>query len=365
MNAGGSEAIEPFLAGEGAFFTLTKVAFLYTIGTTYLTAQMAKAADLVPAVPGSGNQAVVAGLNGVTAVWGGGPPADPFPSLLDPNIFDAKKVFYPASGLGMGASIDAGIQNVINEINNLPAGQKFCLGGYSQGAAVMSGVYNELRSGSLTSRNADMIGATMMGNPRRQLNYRGDPAVGGTWSGGFNVAGSSTGGHGSFPATGPYARLSGCEEARWIEFAAPLDIFSSVITSGGNLIEQNLGNDWVAGNNVFLGSANLLEWAGYLLAGGAIALNSAYVISIGNVAQSMTDAAGTVFNWLGGNGHTTYPFVPPVGNPQGAFTAYQCALKFLTDKALQYATAPILLPSQPTSTTGAGWSTTLVPPSAA
>jgi hypothetical protein len=341
---------------------VSKVAFLYTIGTTYLTASMAKAADLVPTVPGSGNSALVAGLNGVTAVWGGGPPADPFPSLLDPNIFDAKKVFYPAAGLGMGASIDAGIQNVVSEINNLPAGQKFCLGGYSQGAAVMSGVYNELRSGSLTARNADMIGATMFGNPRRQVDYRG--SVGGTWSGSFNVPGSTTGGHGSFPATGSYARLASCEAARWIEFAAPLDIFSSVNTTGGTTLERNLGIDWVSGNNIFLGSANLLEWATYLLGSGAIAISSAIAISIGNAAQTMTDAAGTVFSWLGGNGHTTYPFVPPVGNPDGTLTAYQIALKFLTDKALEYAVAPILLPTQPTSTTGAGWSTTLVPPAA-
>lgn len=343
---------------------MTKVVFLYTVGTSYLTAQMAKAADLAPTVPGSGDQALVAGLNGVTALWGGGPPADPFASLLDPNIFDAKKLFYPAAGLGMGASIDAGIQNVINEINNLPAGQKFCLGGYSQGAAVMSGVYNELRSGSLTSRNADMIGAVMFGNPRRQVNYRGDPAVGGTWSGGFNVPGSTTGGHGSFPATGPYARLSGCEQSRWIEFAAPGDIITAVSTTGGNIIEQNIGNDWVAGNNVFLGSASLQQWATYLLGTGAIIASSLIAIGTATVAIPMTDAAGKVFNWLPGNGHTTYAWVPPVGNPQGALTAYQCALAFLTAKANEYATAPILLPSTPTSTTSAGWSTTLVPPAA-
>ena len=78
----------------------------------------------------------------------------------------------------------------------------------------------------------------------------------------------------------------------------------------------------------------------------------------------MTDAAGTVFSWLGGNGHTTYPFVPPFGDPDNGLTAYQIALKFLTAKANEYATAPILLPSTPTSTTSAGWSTTLVPPAA-
>lgn len=331
----------------------TKVAFFYCVGTSYLTAQMAKAADLVPKLPGSGNAALVAGLNGVTQLWGGGPPADPFPSLLDPNIFDTKKVFYPASTIGMGPSIDAGIQNVINEINNLPSGQKFCLGGYSQGAAVMSGVYNELRTGSLTARNGDMIGAVMFGNPRRQVNYRG--SVGGTWSGAFDVPNSNTGGHGSFPATGAYARLSGCEAARWIEFAAPNDIFTSVGDS-------SLGQNWVAGNDIFLGDVTPQEWAQYLLTSVAIALDSVQAITLGNVAQTLTDAAGTVFNWLGGNGHVVYPFVPPPGNPDGNLTAYQIALKFLTAKANEYVTAPILLPSTPTSTTGAGWSTTLVAP---
>lgn len=332
---------------------MTKVAFLYCVGTSYLTAQLAKAADLVPNVPGSGNAALVAGLNNVTALWGGGPPADPFPSLLDPNIFDAKKVFYPASTLGMGPSIDAGIQNVVNEINNLPPGQKFCLGGYSQGAAVMSGVYNELRSGSLTARNADMIGACMFGNPRRQVNYRG--SVGGTWSGAFDVNGSTTGGHGSFPATGPYARLSSCEASRWIEFAAPNDIFTAVGDS-------TWGQNWVNGNDIFLGDVTPQEFATYLLTSAAIAIDSVRALTLGNVAQTLTDAVGTVFNWLGGNGHVVYPFTPPVGNPDGNLTAYQIALKFLTAKANEFATAPILLPSTPTSTTGAGWSTTLVTP---
>ncbi len=338
---------------------MTKVAFFYCVGTSYLTAQLAKAADLVPNIPGSGNAALVAGLNNVTALWGGGPPADPFPSLLDPNIFDAKKVFYPAAGIGMGASIDAGIQNVLNEINNLPAGQKFCLGGYSQGAAVMSGVYNELRSGSATARNADMIGACMFGNPRRQVNYRG--SVGGTWSGAFNVPNSNSGGHGSFPATGEYARLSSCEAARWIEFAAPNDIFTAVSTTPG-VGDAAWGQNWVAGNDIFLGTVTPQEFAQYLLTSAAIAIDSIRAINLGNVAQTLTDAVGTVFGWLGGNGHVVYPFTPPPGNPDGNLTAYQIALKFLTSKANEYATAPILLPSTPTSTTGAGWSTTLVTP---
>ena len=345
---------------------MSKVVFLYCVGTSTLFSQLSRAADLVPTAPGPGDVAVVAGLNGQTALWGGGPPADPFPSLLDPNIFDAKKVFYPAAGVNMGASIGTGIQNVIDVIDVLPAGQKFCLGGYSQGAAVMSGVYNQLRTGSLTGRNADMIGATMFGNPRRQVNYRG--SVGGTWSGAFNVPGSTTGGHGSFPSSGTYGRLSGCESSRWIEFAAPDDIITSVGTGFGTGLQQSLGGDWVSANNIFIGSASLQDWAAYLLAAGAIAINAATAISVGNVKLAMTDGAGTAFDWLGGNGHTAYPFMPPVGisegDPDYGLTSYQIALKFLTAKANQYAVAPILLPSEPSSISGAGWSTALIPPAA-
>jgi hypothetical protein len=193
----------------------------------------------------------------------------------------------------------------------------------------------------------------MYGNPRRQVNYRG--SVGGTWSGAFDVPNSTTGGHGSFPTTGPYARLSSCESSRWIEFTAPNDIFSSVGDS-------SLGQNWVAGNNIFLGSANLQQWATYLLTSVGIAIDSVQAITIGNTAQTLTDAAGTVFSWLGGNGHVVYPFVPPVGNPDNGLTSFQIGLKFLTAKANEYAVAPILLPSTPSSTTGAGWSTTLVTP---
>ena len=78
----------------------------------------------------------------------------------------------------------------------------------------------------------------------------------------------------------------------------------------------------------------------------------------------MTDGAGTAFDWLGGNGHTAYPFMPPEGDPDNGLTSYQIALKFLTAKANEYAVAPILLPSEPSSISGAGWSTALIPPAA-
>ena len=332
------------------------IKFFYCVGTSYLNAEMAKASDLNYSPPSSGDSALVAGLRGVTARWGGGPPADPFPSFLDTNAFDVTKVFYPASTLGMGASIDAGIQNVVNQVLDLPAGQKWAIGGFSQGAAVMSGVMLETKSGgALESKAADWIGGVNFGNPRRAANYRG--SVGGTWSGAFDIPGSTTGGHGSFPTTGPYRRLTAaeCDPLKWIEFAYPNDIFTSVGDSAQGLA-------WTAGNDIFLGTADPLEWAGYLLLSIPIAAASAATLLFGNGKMSLLDALGNTFNWLGGMGHVAYPFLPPIGNPDGTLTAYQIALKFLEDAARAISTAPILLPSQPSSTTNAGWSTTLVAP---
>lgn len=331
------------------------VAFYYCVGTSYMTAEMGKAADLDVTEPGPGNSAIIAGLNGVTRLWqGGGPPQDPFTGLLDPSIFDAKKVYYPAAGLGMGQSIDVGIQNVVNLVTKLPKGQKWMTGGYSQGAAVQSGVMLATKpGGALESKAADYLGGVNFGNPRRATNYRG--SVGGTWSGAFDIPGSTTGGHGSFPVDGPYRRLTDadCDPLKWIEFAHPDDI----ITSVGNSPQ---GLAWVAGNEVFLGTPNPLDWAAYLTLSLPIAAYSLMTIAFAGNAMEFTDAAGTVFNWLPGLGHTAYAFMPPIGNPDGNLTAYQIALKFATARANESAVAPIVLP--PTVT--AGWSTTLVPPAA-
>lgn len=329
------------------------VAFFYCVGTSYLTAQFAKASDLFYGEPGPGDNAVVAGLKNMTLQWGGGPPQDPFPGLLDPSIFTAKKVFYPAAGIGMGASIDLGIQNVISLVRDLPMGQKWAVGGYSQGAAVMSGVMLETKSGgALESKAADFLGGVTFGNPRRATNYRG--SVGGTWSGAFDIPGSTTGSHGSFPDTGPYRRLlsTECDPLKWIEFTHPDDIISSVGDSAQ-------GQGWTAGNNVFLGTASVTDWLAYLALAGPIAIYSAMtIIFASGVIDNMIDATGKTISWLAGRGHTAYPFFPPIGNPDGNLTHYQIALKWLTDKANEYAVAPIVMPP----TTTAGWSTTLIPP---
>ncbi len=297
---------------------------------------------------------IVAGMHGMTASWEGVlPQNDPFCQLLDPTIFDARKIAYPAATIPIGASMAVGIANTMSAINALPAGTPWTVGGFSQGAAVMSSIYNEVRSGSLTSRANSFLGGVCFGNPRRQLNYRG--SVGGTWSGAIGTAGSTTGGHGAFPTTGEYARLTGCEPAKWIEFVHPGDIFSAV---GDSTLEAAWTNFLQGGTA--LATPELLDflfwdfWNAPAMFG-MIGDNSAEAL--------FTDAVGT--QWMqGGGGHVAYPFVPPQGNPDGDLTAYQIAIKFLETRAQEWATAPIALPDTPISSADAGWSTTLIPPAA-
>lgn len=366
----------------------------------------------------------VAGLNGQTYPWDGEVFNDPFPYMLNTNIWKPTPVSYNDAGLtflsggqvvgGMGASIDDGVKKVIAQINDLPAGQPFAIGGYSQGAAVMSEIYNQIRTGSLTSRASSFLGGVCFGNPRRQVNYRG--AVGGTWSGAWDVPNSNTGGHGSFPATGPWARLSNCDPANWLEFAAPGDI----ITSTG---DSETGSLWTKGNDALLGLL-FSQYAGEILLQAILsslpivgpALTGPVITAIktafnfGGALNYLKDAAGSIFAQPGG-GHVLYPYLPPPDNTTGNMpkivtpisteytvqgsttsvvgttsrvgrlrlganpavtqtithdywqadgeTCYQIALKWLEDKALSYVTAPIVMPSTGT----AGWSTTLNPPS--
>jgi hypothetical protein len=294
------------------------------------------------------SSATILGTGGRTAQWNGGPQNDPFPTLVDPDRFEAVRIEYPASMFPMNASMDHGIAQVISGINAMPQGQPFVLGGYSQGAALMSTVYNEIRYGVLTSRASSFLGAVMFGNPRRQLNHRG--AVGGTWSGIWSEPGATTGGAGSFPATGNYARLTSCE-SEWVEFAYPGDIFTANSTSTAT------GTNWTAGCDVFtgLGTGALIT---YFLSGMTQAILDAATAAFTKAGEilEMNDGAGVPFV-IGGSGHTAYPFLPPQG--LSGDTAYQVALTYLESLADQYATAPILAPPSK-----AGWSTTLVPPSA-
>lgn len=362
-----------------------KVAFFYTTGTSYTFNILEIGFSLdIGGIWRFGNKelnpqtskivANVAGLNGKVAAWNGSPANDPFPTLLNPDVWNANRVVYPAATLGMGPSIDYGINATIKLIKALKPGTPFALGGYSQGAAVMGGVYNQIKSsgGALYSRRNDFLGGVMFGNPRRQVNFRGE--IGGTWSGAWDVPGSTTGGHGSFPASGPYARLSGCDPTKWIEFTAPDDIISSTGDSTHGLA-------WTTGNDFILGKQPI-QYAGQFLTqalAGIIGMaNSTWTgvtraLAAGGTPVYMVDALGQT-GFINGAGHVTYPALgPPLANgtydattvtvdgqnylkPNGQ-TCYQMALQWLEGKAEAWATAPIAI-----SNSSAAWSTTLVPP---
>lgn len=89
------------------------------------------------------------------------------------NSFDSTKVkwvgvTYPAQTYPMNTSVNEGIVNLTAAVNATQPGDKFAFIGVSQGAIVTSNVYDALRTGSLQSRRADLVGAVTLGNPRRQ-----------------------------------------------------------------------------------------------------------------------------------------------------------------------------------------------------
>ena len=331
-----------------------KIAFFYLHGTDPLLAQVAAVVGSVFQQARTG-LLTVPGLNGATATWlDGAPRNDCFPNLLDPNIFEAKKVGYPALGIPMQVSLGIGVTNLRNAVAALPSGQRWMVGGYSQGAAVASQILRDTAPGGvLASRAGTFLGGTVFGNPRRPGgNYRGE--VGGTWSGAWDNPGSSTGGHGSFPTTGTYSRLTNaeCDPTKWIEFAEIDDIFSS---TG----DTPKGINWTEGNAAFIDLLNIPAIIAAL--DGFADVQEAF--TVGNAVTAFTDFVGKAFS-IGGSGHAAYPWRPPPGDPAGGMTSYQIAASWLTGKANAYAVGADVLPATPTSTSTAGWTTTLIPPAA-
>lgn len=370
---------------------MSKCAFFYCVGTGYWYKDIASqfVVDLNFVGRWNGNvvfgtpnpdplRAVIPGLNGRSAVWDlSQPGSDPFPSLLDPDVWDAKIIDFPASFLGgtgfgfsMGAGINYGIDKVRAAIQALPPGTPFGLGGYSQGAAVMSGIYQlglqPGTTGPLESRRDSFMGATMFGNPRRATNHYG--ASEGTWIGSWDQ-GTGISGRGAFPSGGSWRRLSNPED-KWAEYSNPGDIFSA----NGN---STKATGWSQGIEVFL-DLTQSAFIDYLPNLGAILPAVGEAFGYMGVMTRVVDGAGQVGE-VGGSGHTSYPLLPLVdssGNydatpvvidgvtylQSNKDTCFQHALKYLEGLAAETATAPIVLPSTPATHATAGWSSTLIPP---
>lgn len=322
-----------------------KPAFFYANGTSHTFQLWDIGFDISFTPPAPRTKVVTAGIDGRTGVWDNTPANDPFPTLVDPDMWTVTRIGYPAASIPMSWSIGVGVTKTVNAINALPRGTKFALGGYSQGGAVMSQVYKQIQSGSLTSRAADFLGGVMFGNPCREIN-RTWP--GGLWSGKFNDSTVTTNGHGSFPTSW---RLTGTED-KWWEF---VNIGDSVTAVG----DDTIGVNWVAAAQDLL-DLNLVNYLA-ALANFVPAKKTAIDLGMGaaNAAFTFIDALGSVVQASGG-GHASYPWQPPPGYAAGSPTSFQLALSYLKDLAQSVATAPIIVPT----TTSAGWSTSLTPPAA-
>ena len=314
---------------------MSRASFFYCHGTNYLFNIMSPLTGSLASLDNNwvlrvfGNplnqpkltQATISGLNGTTYQWDLTPAADPFPSMLDPELWDERvMVSYPASQLGGGLSIDYGRDRMCERIEKLPQGKKFGIGGFSQGAAVASAVYmSGLKPGTtgrLESKRADFLGAVNFGNPRRQVNHRGAAGQFGSYSGSWYDPSSTSGSGGCFPDSGPYARLTGCED-KWVEFVAPAETIT-----GNNPSASQVEARWQLLSGVFLGSFDANQFlAAITTEFEQTAEIIGELLGIGGdgdgygriLANFFIDAAGQTRN-VGGAGHTHYAIYPPPNN---------------------------------------------------
>lgn len=160
-------------------------------------------------------------------------------AAANPTFFNWVPIAYPASApmmrsgpntrwsppdVSMGQSLNMGIAELKSQIQATPG--TFAMIGASQGAAVISGVLQELMAGGLTSRYNDCIAGIAFGNPCRQ--------AGKTFPGG-----TDPGGAGIFPSgNGPLGWVrNNNTPSWWWELAAPNDpIATTPANAGGDFI---------------------------------------------------------------------------------------------------------------------------------
>lgn len=166
---------------------------------------------------------------------------------VDQKYFEWINVPYPAAAFPMGESVNAGVQWLINQINQTPGPFFFTMD--SQGNQVGSAVYDEIRYGSLQSRRNDFLGAIACGNLRREQGHTfpgcPDPAPGTSGMCVVNAAGS----------IGPYSGQNDSHNPRggnlidtedlWWDFAVPGDYFACTPLAGDTVVPPA---DTIGGN---------------------------------------------------------------------------------------------------------------------
>lgn len=164
----------------------------------------------------------------------------------DQTYFEWINVPFPAAAYPMAPGIKAGYDWLINAINQIPGPFFFVMD--SQGNQLGAAVYDELRFGSLQSRNNDFLGAIAAGNLRREEGhyFPGCPDLAPGTSGMCCVSLMTTGpyaGSGN-PADPKIGNLIDTED-RWWDFAVPGDYFASTPVTG-NTVDP--GPDAIGGN---------------------------------------------------------------------------------------------------------------------
>lgn len=315
---------------------MTLPVFYYAQGTSYGLNFQVAGNNLFTLLPNGDMNTWVKGLNGQFHFWDTFP-NDPFPLLLDTKLWQVKRVPYPASGIFIGPSIEVGVDWIIADILSLPAGTPFALGGYSQGAAVMSRIYNECRSGRLIQFRNNLKTVVAFGNPMRQVGHTFPGSSG--YSGACDIPDSRSGGHGTFPSLDSlsvvdpfirrFARLQNTEDLFW-DFTMPNEVISGV---GGS----NDGNFLV--NATKEGLRVIPVFAAFSL-GQMQALWGRF--GSGDIAGLVQDVAGLIgltdpklgsTSYRTGGGHMLYPWFPPPNAdgsiPASGDTCYQIAAKHL------------------------------------
>lgn len=324
--------------------------FYYATGTSYLFNHLGwtvgQQLDVTVNVFGTdisfGNVPVdnpiwVEGVDNDFYYWDGFIPNDPFPKLLSPDLWQYKYVPYPASTVFMGPSIEIGVDWVIDQIEQTPIGTPFALGGYSQGAAVMSRIYNECRNGRLRDRRADLRAIVAYGNPMRGPNHFFPGSSG--YSGACDIPGSATGGGGTFPVLSTlnilfdsyirrFAQLQETESLFW-NFTMPNEVISGVGGSDDGLLMRQFATDGlrlipIAALGTLAKVMNEL-WNQF----GVAPLG---VPAVDNQV-AVTDPKTGALSVRSGGGHIMYPFFPPPNAdgsiPTSGDTCYQLAAKYL------------------------------------
>ncbi len=283
--------------------TLPRVSFYYATGSQYVVNLLGF--DLFPIdsgptrwVPGTPD------IQGGGTYWNGKLNSDPFPDLLDPTIFRTERIDFSNTRWPMASSLREGVRATIERIESNPG--PFCLGGHSEGAAVMSEVLKEIMGGSLIHRKPDFLGGVTFGNPYRETDHTWPGA---TWSGSWDVEYSTTGGHGCFP---PRFRLEDTP-SNWWDFV------------NDNDMATNTG-DAIGG----LGQEAIVEFMSANYSGGSIIRFIRELISQGGT-QDNTELQEGIQGLREHNneGHFAYPFEPPPGDPENGLTSYQIALNYL------------------------------------